>query len=230
VNSKVESATAAPGQVSIEQLRAQAETALDGVPEGEGLDPLTAALIEFALRASVITLDAAGTREWADRALEAGATPEQLQEVLALVAGLGVHSLMEGSRHLAAAVRARGKGDLDATLDPHRAELWERYVGDDPYWVSFEEEVPGFLDALLRLSPDSFEAFFSFCAVPWKTATVPARTKELIALASDASPAHRFGPGFRLHLQGALKLGAGRRELTEALDIAAATPPHGGVA
>jgi alkylhydroperoxidase/carboxymuconolactone decarboxylase family protein YurZ len=227
----VDAVAAVPlGGVTVAELRRQAEAALAVVAEGEPLDPQSAALIEFALRASINTLDGAGTRELATRALEAGAGAEQLQEVLSLVAGLGMHSWMEGSRHLAAALRQRDEGGLDPPLDPERSALWERCVGDDPYWQAFDAEVPGFLDSLLRLSPDAFEAFFSFCALPWKTATVPARTKELIALASDALPSHRFGPGFRLHLRGAIRTGAGRREIEEVLDLAAATPPHRGVA
>lgn len=216
--------------VTVAELRGQAESALEGVADGDPLDPRTAALIEFALRATINTLDGAGTRELADRALDAGATAEQLQEVLSLIAGLGMHSWMEGSRHLAAALRERGEGELDSPLDPERAALWERHVGDDAFWASFEDEVPGFLDALLRLSPAAFEAFFSFCAIPWASATVPARTKELIALASDALPSHRFGPGFRVHLRGALKTGAGRLQIIETLDLAAAAPAHAGVA
>ena len=41
-------------------------------------------------------------------ALDLGVTPGQLHEVLVLVSGLGMHTLMEGSRSLAAVLRERG--------------------------------------------------------------------------------------------------------------------------
>jgi hypothetical protein len=40
---------------------------------------------------------------------------------------------------------------------------------------------------------------------------------------------HRYLPGLRLHLDNALRLGAGRIQLLEAMDLGAAAPPHRGV-
>ncbi|MCY1311013.1 hypothetical protein D9M70_612650 [compost metagenome] len=93
-----------------------------------------------------------------------------------------------------------------------------------------EQQVPGFLDALLRQSPEAFEAFFKYCAVPWKTAALRAYLKELISLAVDAAPSHRFMPGLRLHLANAVQLGVGRKAILQALAIAADAPLHRGIA
>jgi hypothetical protein len=113
---------------------------------------------------------------------------------------------------------------------PLDAGLWQRTVGADRYWAGVETELPGFLEALLRLSPAAFQGFVAYCAIPWSTRHVGALTKELVAMACDATPAHRFGPGFRLHLKNALKLGAGRAAVLATLRIAAAAPEHEGVA
>ena len=156
--------------------------------------------------------------------------PAQIQEIISLVSGLGVHSLMVSARRLAELAAARGDALLDQPLDADRQALWDRYIGNDPYWVAFEQDVPGFLDALIRLSPVQFKAFHDYCAVPWKSGSVRALTKELAALATDASPTHRYMPGFRMHLRNALKLGAGRKAILETLAIAAAAPWHRGVA
>jgi alkylhydroperoxidase/carboxymuconolactone decarboxylase family protein YurZ len=214
--------------VTVEELRAAALVLLADVPEGEPLDRCTAALIELGLCASVVTLDEPGMALHAGRALDAGATPEQVHEVLVLVSGLGVHTLMVGSRCVADLLGAREAVPVTPP-DDRRQALWAEHVGDSPYWAAFEEQVPGFLDALLRLSPEAFAAFFPYCAVPWTTAALPVLAKELIAMASDATPAHRFGPGFRLHLTGAVRAGAGRAAVLGALDLAAAAPPHGGI-
>jgi len=179
--------------VSLEDLRAHAEAALAGAPEGTELDEATSALIGLAVRVSASCLDVEETGRYVGRALDAGATASQIHEAMVLVSGLGVHSLMEGSRCLADALRQR------------------------------------FLDALLRFSPEAFEAFFNYCALPWKSRALRALTKELISIAVDSSPTHRYLPGFRLHLGNAIALGAGRKAILQALDIAAAAPPHRGV-
>jgi alkylhydroperoxidase/carboxymuconolactone decarboxylase family protein YurZ len=202
---------------------------LDGVDPGEPLDPATTALIGLGVAASLPALDSEATRRHSRAALAAGVTAEQISEVLMLVAGLGVHSLMQGVRDLQSVLEERGDAD-DGPLDPRRQALWDKHVGADPYWEGFERQVPGFLDALVRQSPESFEAFFAVCAVPWRMGKLPALTKELIALACDAMPTHRYLPGLRIHVAGALATGGGRRSVEEAIDIGAAAPEHKGVA
>lgn len=47
-------------------------------------------------------------------------------------------------------------------------------------------ELPGFFDALARLSPEMFDAFRELCAVPWRSGVLRANEKELIYLSVDA--------------------------------------------
>jgi alkylhydroperoxidase/carboxymuconolactone decarboxylase family protein YurZ len=214
--------------VRLADVQETAEKLLAPVPEGEPLDPLTGALVRLAVNASVCTLDPTGTDEAIAGALDAGATAEQVHETLVLVSALGVHTLMEGSRRLSAVLRERGVPAQPETAD--RTALRARFQGDDPYWAAFEAEVPGFLDALLEHSPEAYEAFFAYCAVPWTTRAVRAPAKELISLACDASPTHRYLPGLRLHLANAVHLGVGAAAVREVLRIAAAAPSHPGIA
>ncbi|SFV02724.1 carboxymuconolactone decarboxylase family protein [Pseudoduganella namucuonensis] len=216
--------------ITTEQVRALVEPLIAAQAPGAALDTFSEALIRLAVRASVTTLDVAGCDTAIAACLDAGASARQVQEVLDLVSGLGVHTLMEATRRLAAQLRARGDTALDEPLDQRLQALWDKHVGDDPYWGAMEAEAPGFLDALLRLSPDGFEAFFNYCSVPWKSATLRPLLKELIAIAVDASTTHRYMPGLRLHLRNAAKLGAGRMEILQTLDIARGAPPHAGVA
>lgn len=213
--------------VTVAEVREVAETLLEPVPDGPDLDGLSAALIRLAVHASVCTLDPAGIDDATCRALDAGATPQQVQETLVLVSALGVHTLMEGTRRLSAILRERGTPA--APIDEERAGLRSRLQGDDPYWGDFDREIPGFLDALLEHSPDAYQAFFAYCALPWRSGTVRGRLKELIAMACDATPTHRYLPGVRLHLTNAVRLDAGRIAVRRALDIAAAAPSHPGV-
>jgi alkylhydroperoxidase/carboxymuconolactone decarboxylase family protein YurZ len=216
--------------VTMDDVRAEALSLLDGVPDGDDLDPPMAALVELAVRASVTALDTGGIEDQVRQALDVGATPGQVQETLVLISGLGLHSLMEGTRRLAGVLRERGDPSADAPLDEDRARIRQHLQDHDPYWEGFEREIPGFLDVLLRLSPEAYEAFFTYCAVPWRTgAAVRGYAKELIAMASDATPTHRYLPGMRLHLANAVRLGVGRNAILQALDIAAAAPAHRGV-
>jgi alkylhydroperoxidase/carboxymuconolactone decarboxylase family protein YurZ len=211
--------------VTIEELQALAAsaTSADGAP----LNEIDSQLIRLGVSASVTSLDGGAIGAEIDASLAAGASVGQIQEIVSLVSALGVHSLMVTSALLVRKAAAVDPVREDALTREQQA-LWTKYVGADPFWESFERELPGFLRAMLVLSADQFVAFFSYCAVPWKSGLVRARVKELVALACDATPAHRFLPGFRIHLANAVTLGAGRLALAEALGIAAAAPPHTG--
>lgn len=216
--------------ITLSDIRDEAARLTQAADAGPVLDDLSCTLIAFAVRISVTTLDSEGARQQARLAMELGATTEQLHEVVLLVSGLGVHSLFEGTRLVnslsAPASEVPGK---TPPLDDARQQLWDKWMGQGGYWQGFEHEVPGFLATLLKASPQGFDAFFRYCAVPWKSTYLPVLTKELISMAVDATPTHRFLPGLRLHLGNAMKLGAGRNMLMMALEIAAAAPEHPGV-
>jgi alkylhydroperoxidase/carboxymuconolactone decarboxylase family protein YurZ len=215
-------------EMSITELRAEAEALTADRPVGEALDTLSAALVGLAVAVSVTALDRAKINDAIHAAMDAGASIAQVQEIIALVSGLGVHSLMVSSVTVLDEAAKRGLAGSAEPLDADRQQLWDKHVGNDPFWDGFSEELPGFLEAMLRLSPDIFVGFFDYCAIPWRSGTVKAKTKELAALACDASPSHRFRPGFRVHLKNAIKLGVGRAAIFQALDIAAAAPEHRG--
>lgn len=215
--------------VSLEDVRNEALALLLNVPGGAGLDGMTASLVGLGVHASAANLDNDGIERYTSAALDAGATGAQVHEVLVLVSGLGVHTLMEGSRRVARLLSERGDPAIAAPHDDRRKALWAQYVGSSGYWDGMESEVPGFLDALLRLSPEAFQAFFEYCAVPWKSRALDKASKELISIAVDATPNHRYLPGMRLHLANAIALGVGSAAILEALAIAAGVPPHPGV-
>lgn len=218
--------------VSLSDIQDEAIGLLQGIESGPPIDVQTRELIAFAVRISVTTLDSVGARTHAQRALDAGATAAQLHELVFLVSGLGVHTLFEGTRlvnRLTVPVES-AQSVSTLALDEERQHLWDTWIGQDSFWQGFEREVPDFLIELLRASPQGFDAFFRYCAVPWTMGKLPALTKELVAMAVDATPTHRFLPGMRLHLRNALKLGAGREAVLNVLEIAATAPAHPGVA
>lgn len=197
-------------------------------PDGPALGERLAALVALGCAASATTLDNAGVRAAAERALMAGATGDEVHEVVLLVSALGVHALHEGSRVVADVLRAHGDSRLTGAREPRAEELLAP-LRADRYWQRLEDELPGFLDALVRLSPEMFVAFRDFCAVPWRTGVLPAKEKEIVYLSVDAMPTHRYLPGLRLHVVNALGRGASRQEIAGALDIAAVAGPSRGI-
>ena len=80
--------------VELSDLRAEALALTAEIPAGEPLDPLPAALIRLGVAASVTCLDRTAIIGTVEGAFDAGASVQQVQEIMALVSGLGVHSLM----------------------------------------------------------------------------------------------------------------------------------------
>lgn len=200
-----------------------------GAEEGPGLSDQDRALVSLGLASALPCLNPADVEAAIDAAFRHGASPAQVQEVVSLVSGLGVHSLMVSAAAIVKRAELAGVA-LDLPFTAEQQSVWDARVGDDPFWLAMETELPGFLRAMLLLSTSQFEAFFDYCSVPWKSGTVRARVKELVALATDAMPTHVFMPGLRLHLANAVKLGAGRKAILECIALAAAAPAHTGVA
>jgi alkylhydroperoxidase/carboxymuconolactone decarboxylase family protein YurZ len=72
------------------------------------LDPKTYELIAIAVDASCTHMYAPGTRRHIAKALDLGATPEEIMAVLQCVAVLGIHSVALGAPILAEEMAARG--------------------------------------------------------------------------------------------------------------------------
>ena len=200
-------------------------------PAGEQpLTPEQAGLIAIGLATVATNLNVDRAKEEIGRSLDLGVSADQVAEVIVMVSAVGFHAMHEGMPLLLGAVSERDGGDPHlAELDPDRRRLWDRAVGPDPYWDRLEEQLPGFLDSMLRLSPRAFSTFFEFCAIPWQGGKVDALTKELIYMSLDVTPTHRYLPGLRLHVDNCVRLGASRRQLIEAMESAAAAGEHQGV-
>ncbi|MFM5955520.1 MAG: carboxymuconolactone decarboxylase family protein [Novosphingobium sp.] len=72
------------------------------------LDPKTYELIAIAVDASCTHMYAPGTRRHIAKALEVGASPEEIMAVLQCVAVLGIHSVALGAPMLAEEMKSRG--------------------------------------------------------------------------------------------------------------------------
>ena len=74
-------------------------------------------------------------------------------------------------------------------------------------------------DQLRELDPDYLEAYLAFRSVPHETGPLPQKYKELIMIAINAATTHLYAPGTRRHMQNAIKAGATKEEIFEAIQL-----------
>jgi alkylhydroperoxidase/carboxymuconolactone decarboxylase family protein YurZ len=159
---------------------------------------------------------APGIREHVRRALDLGATKEELLEVLQLTSTLGIHASTVGVPLLLEAL-----GDREVPpLDERRTALKADFEAKRGYWH-------GFWDGLLELDPDFFEAYVGFSSYPWEHGELEPKVKELIYTAFDASATHMYIPGLRQHIENALGYGATPAEVMEVFELASTIGIHG---
>jgi alkylhydroperoxidase/carboxymuconolactone decarboxylase family protein YurZ len=195
----------------------EAFSELAAVPRrSPALEPKVKELVCLAVNAAATHLFVPGIREHVRKALELGATKEELLEVLQLTSTLGIHASTVGVPLLLDAV-----GDREVpALDGRRAALKADFESKRGYWHEF-------WDGLLELDPDFFEAYVEFSSYPWTNGVLEPKIKELIYTAFDASATHMYVPGLRQHVENALAYGATPAEVMEVFELASTIGIHG---
>jgi alkylhydroperoxidase/carboxymuconolactone decarboxylase family protein YurZ len=212
-------------ELGLDPAFSEAVARLSAVPMGSGaLEPKVKELILLAVDVSTTHLFKPGVRIHMRRALEAGASRDEILEVLQLVSVLGLHSVTVGVPLL---VRALDELDHDEalkerTLTPAQEELRARFERERGYWSSFWED-------LLVLDSGYFEAYLQLSTHPWRNGVLPPKVKELVYIAVDGSATHLFVPGLKLHLRQALEHGATREEILEVLQLTSLVGVHASV-
>ena len=190
------------------------------------LDPKVKELVCVAVNAAATHMYEPGIRDHVRRAVELGATREELLEVLQLTSTLGIHASTVGVPLLLEAMRESdndshsGTGADEAPLDERRAALKADFEARRGYWHDF-------WDGLLELDPDFFEAYVNFSAHPWTNGVLEPKVKELIYTAFDASATHMYIPGLCQHIENALGYGATPAEVMEVFELASTIGIHG---
>lgn len=182
------------------------------------LAPKLREFVYIAADLSCAHLYASGARRHMEFAIEAGAAPAEVLEVIELTATLGTWTARRGLSILGEELAAAGvppPGPDAARL----AELRARHEALLGGW-------PDDLDAIFALAPDYVAAAVEFMTSPRRTGPLDRRTVEFIGLAVCASPATLFEPGMRWHIRRALAEGATREELGEVLQLAGGIAIH----
>jgi alkylhydroperoxidase/carboxymuconolactone decarboxylase family protein YurZ len=217
-------------ELTVERIGREVMSLMAGAPEGEGLDDPTAGLVALAVRSCATTLDLPGTREHLRLALDAGATGEQVQEMLVLISGIGIHGLIATSGIVADELGRRGDPAVVDELDAQRSERWKEVLDGEGREARIAAIAPDFWPNLVRLSPEqTVRAVMDFRAAPWSGTALTMLQREYIGISVDSMPSHRFLPTLRMHAQRARELGAGQAAVRQVLAIAAAASVHRGV-
>ena len=189
-----------------------------GAPQ---LSPRIKELILVALHASVSAIDSEAIRRHIERALTAGASKEEVLDVLLSIVGAANHALYFAVPILLEELKASGRGDAQVPEASPEAEAAKSdYIQTRGFWNERQ-------DTLMRLVPTYFKALCALSVEPWKNGALSPKERELIYIAIDCSPTHMFGPGLAMHIRHALQRGATREEILEVFQLAALTGLEG---
>jgi alkylhydroperoxidase/carboxymuconolactone decarboxylase family protein YurZ len=166
-------------------------------------------LISLAVNVACTNLFPGGTRLHTRRALQAGATREEILMIIKIGSLLSLHTMSLGAPILLEEAKAAGvkpkpkKPAATPVCDKMKAAgQW------NPAWDSFFEMDPGWTEAIIAAS------------IPVYTSGILSpKLAELLSIAVDASITHMYAPGTRRHMQSALKLGVTMEEIMEVLKI-----------
>jgi len=184
---------------------------------GGALEPKVRELIYLAVDAATTHLYEPGTRAHIRGALSHGATRAEIMEVLELTSVLGIHTVTMAAPILLAEL---GENDVSVTgMTPEQEELKRRFIERRGFWA------PPW-DAILTADPAFLAAYLEFSGVPWASGVLPAKVKELIYVAIDASTTHLHADGTRGHIRMALAHGATREEVMAVLELTSVLGIH----
>ncbi|MGN6502011.1 MAG: carboxymuconolactone decarboxylase family protein [Pseudolysinimonas sp.] len=180
---------------------------------GGHLDAKARALIALTVDAATTHLQAPGIRHHIGAALRAGATPQEVMEVLECTATLGIHAMNVGVPVLVEVLAEKGLRTEPAPLDDNQERIKAAFTRDRGYWNPTWDE-------MLELTPDLFEAYTAFSSHPWLHGTLSPMMREFVYIAFDTSATHLYRVGLKLHIENALGYGATPQQILEVMEIA----------
>ncbi len=183
------------------------------------LDDKTKEFIFIAVDSAATHLYAPGIRQHVRAALAAGATQEEIMEVLECTSTLSIHAMNVGVPVLLEVLTERGDRTGPAELDEYQQRLKAEFTTNRGYWNPTWDE-------MLEVDPRLFEAYTEFSSVPWKHGRLSPLVKELIYIAFDTSATHLYTVGLKLHIENALGYGATPQQILEVMEIASVIGIH----
>lgn len=181
-------------------------------------------LILLAVSASCVHLYEPGIRAHTVSSLKAGATKEEILEVLAIIPAIAVHSITFSVPLLVEVLEesgARQPGQALKELDEKRIRIKENFTKARGYWHPV-------WDIVLEYDPDALEGYTHFSGEAWREerSVLSPKMKELMYVAVDAATTHLYKVGTKLHIANAVRYGATPEEVMQVFDLAALMGVH----
>ena len=183
------------------------------------LDDKIKEFICIAVDANATHMYLPGARQHIKAALEVGATPQEIMEVLELSATLGIHAMNIGVPILVEVLTEKGLRTGPAELTAYQEEIKADFTKTRGYWHSFWDE-------MLELDPELFAAYTEFSSHPWRHGTLEPKIKEFVYIAFDTAATHLYVKGLKLHIENAVGYGATPQEILEVMEIASVLGMH----
>jgi alkylhydroperoxidase/carboxymuconolactone decarboxylase family protein YurZ len=183
------------------------------------LDDKTKELMYITVAAAATHLYVPGAREHIRAALKAGATKDEIMEVLELTSTLGIHAMNIGVPILVQVLTEKGLRTGPAELTEYQQQVKAGFIKARGYWHEFWDE-------MLELDPELFAAYTEFSSVQWRSGTLSPKVKEFVYIAFDTAATHLYVKGLKLHIENAIGYGATAQEILEIMEIASVLGMH----
>lgn len=172
-------------------------------------------LILLAMHASATALNVDAIKRHVKRARAAGASKEDIVDVLVSIIGLANHALYFSVPILEEELGGKiGSNQDEGPADAKFEAAKQNFIKIRRFWNADR-------DALARLIPDYFTALMNLSTETWQRGSLSRKERELICIGIDCSVTHTYGPGLRIHIRNAIECGATRDEILEVFQIAA---------
>lgn len=185
------------------------------------LSPRMRELVLVALHATVTALHSDGVRRHVRRALAAGATEQDVLDVLITIVGAANHALYFAVPVLMRELKAAGPPDSELPpTTPEAQAIKDEFVRTRGFWNEQR-------DVIVRMMPEYFAALSQVSTDSWKNGTLTDKERELVCIAIDCTVTHMFEPGLAIHIRHALQKGATRDEILAVFHLASLTGLEG---
>ena len=182
---------------------------------GGHLTPRMRELVLFAMHATVTALNIPGVERHIGRALAAGATEQDIVDVLITMVGVANHALYAAVPVFEEELERAGVAEPpDPSADAAFEEAKQEFIASRGFWNPDRESVA-------RLMPDYFAALNQVSTESWKNGALTTKEREFICIAIDCTVTHSYPPGLRVHIRNALGQGARQAEIVEIFQLAA---------
>ena len=178
------------------------------------LSPRMRELVLVALHGTVTSLHGEGVRRHVRRALAAGATEQDVLDVLITIVGAANHALYFALPVLMREMERTGHPDAALpSVTPEAQAIKDAFIRARGFWNEQR-------DTIVRLMPEYFAALSQLSVEPWNNGTLTDKERELVCVAIDCTVTHMFEPGLAIHIRHALQKGASRAEILEVFHLA----------